>query len=73
MPESRLQKLRTENARLSKEIKEKEDDNIILRKQIRDIKSSIAETQRNYDAIAKVSSKDGFIQTHFLYLLYLIV
>ena len=66
MPESRLQKLRTENARLCKEIKEKEDDNIILRKQIRDLKSSIAETQRNYDAIAKVSqSQKKFLSNTF--------
>lgn len=74
MPESRLQKLRTENARLSKEIKEKEDDNIILRKQIRDLKLSIAETQRNHDAIAKVSqSQKTFLSNTFLYFPYLIV
>ena len=62
---TRLQKLRTANERLSKEIKEKEDDNIILRKQIRDLKSSIAETQRNYDAIAKVSLKIWFLSNTF--------
>ncbi len=73
MPESRLQKLRTENARLSKEIKEKEDDNIILRKQIRYIKSSIAKTQRNYDAIAKVSLKRWFLSNTFLLFAVLIV
>jgi predicted nucleotidyltransferase component of viral defense system len=53
MPESRLQKLQKESKRFSVDIKQKEDDNNILRKQIREIKSTITETQQNYDAIAK--------------------
>lgn len=56
MPESRLQTLRKESERFSIEIKEKEEDNIILRKQIREIKSIINQTQREYDATAKGTS-----------------
>ena len=54
---SRLQTLRKESERFSIEIKEKEADNIVLRKQIREIKSTILQTQRDYDATAKGSSK----------------
>ena len=57
MPESRLQKLRKESVRFSIEIKDKEADNNVLRKQIRKIKSTINETQRDYDVIAKGTSK----------------
>lgn len=57
MPESRLLTLRKESERFSIEIKEKEADNIDLRKQIREIKSTIHQTQRDYDATAKGTSK----------------
>lgn len=57
MPESRLKTLRKESERFSIEIKEKEADNIVLRKQIREIKSAIHQTQRDYDATAKGTSK----------------
>ena len=57
MPESRLQLLRKESERFSIEIKEKEEDNIVLRKQIREIKSTINQTQREYDAASKGTSK----------------
>lgn len=57
MPESRLQKLRRESERFSIEIKEKEADNNVLRRQIREIKSEINTAQREYDATAKGTSK----------------
>lgn len=57
MPVSRLQKLRKESERFSIEIKEKEEENNVLRKQLRESKSKINETQRDYDAIAKGTSK----------------
>ncbi len=56
MPVSRLQKLRKESERFSIEIKEKEEENNVLRKQLRESKSKINETQRDYDAIAKGTS-----------------
>jgi len=57
MPESRLQKLRKESERYSTDIKEKEADNNVFRKQIREIKSTIHQTQRDYHATAKGTSK----------------
>lgn len=57
MPESRLITLRKESERFSMEIKEKEADNIVLRKQIREVKSTIHQTQRDYDATANGTSK----------------
>ena len=57
MPESRLQKLRKESERYSTDIKEKETDNNVFRKQIREIKSTIHQTQRDYHATAKGTSK----------------
>lgn len=57
MPESRLQKLRKESERYSTDIKEKETDNNVFRKQIREIKATIHQTQRDYHATAKGTSK----------------
>eukprot|EP00984_Skeletonema_dohrnii_P013656 scaffold5665_cov92-Skeletonema_dohrnii-CCMP3373.AAC.4 len=57
MPESRLQKLRKESERYSIDIKEKEADNNVFRKQIREIKATIHQTQREYHATAKGTSK----------------
>jgi ribosomal protein S15P/S13E len=57
MPESRLQKLRKESERYSTDIKEKEADNNVFRKQIREIKATIHQTQRDYHATAKGTSK----------------
>ena len=50
-----LIRLENESKRFTKEIEQKERDNILLREQIIQIKLEIAESQKIYDELAKVS------------------
>ena len=49
-----LIRLENESKRFTMEIEQKERDNILLREQIVQIKSQIAESQKIYDELAKV-------------------
>ena len=57
-----LIRLENESKRFTKEIEQKERDNILLREQIIQIKSEIVESQKIYDELAKVSHDRSSIE-----------